>query len=67
MSDMNLRETIAFMPLLVMIVVIGVWPYPVMTKAQNAVAQLTSLAAGTQVQTLPQTITTTPIGGADGH
>lgn len=68
MKDMNLRETIAFVPLLVIVVVIGIWPYPIMTKAQNAVAQLTSLAAGTQAQTLPQTTTTTlPIGGADGH
>ncbi len=68
MKDMNLRETIAFVPLLAIVVIIGIWPYPVMIKAQNAVEQLTALAAGTQqVQALPQTTTTLPIGGADGH
>lgn len=47
-DDLNLREALAFIPLLLLIVWIGVWPAPFMAKAQNAVTQLPHFNKGGQ-------------------
>ncbi|MBI1921908.1 MAG: NADH-quinone oxidoreductase subunit M [Geobacter sp.] len=40
--DLKPREAVAFLPLLLLIVWVGVWPAPIMAKAQAAVTQLTA-------------------------
>jgi NADH-quinone oxidoreductase subunit M len=52
--DLGLREGFAFTPLLLLILWVGVWPYPLMTKVQSAVSQL----AGTTAHARP------PLSGA---
>lgn len=42
MSDLNLREGSAFAPLLLLILWLGVWPFPWMTKVESAVTQLSA-------------------------
>lgn len=44
LPDLNTREAVAFAPLLLLILWIGVWPAPLMTKVQNAVSHLASFS-----------------------
>jgi NADH-quinone oxidoreductase subunit M len=46
LPDLNAREAAAFAPLLLLILWIGVWPAPLMTKVQNAVSHLASFSVG---------------------
>jgi len=45
LSDLNWREILTLMPILVLIVVIGVYPYPFLGPMQASVAHLLSLVA----------------------
>ena len=65
--DLNLREAFAFIPLLLLIVWVGVWPSPLMAKAQSAVTRLTGQVAAAAGPTLAQTQTTQGNGGTNGH
>jgi len=66
-ADLNLREALAFIPLLFMIVWIGIYPSPLMGKVQAAVTQLTTHAAATPAPAVAATLTTPGNGGANGH
>lgn len=67
--DMNFRETLAFIPLLFMIIWIGIYPSPLMDKVQSAVIQLTTHAAGIQVPAVIAAPLTSPVigGTTNGH
>jgi NADH-quinone oxidoreductase subunit M len=63
--DLELREALAFLPLLLLILWIGVWPASFMGKAQGAVTALATRATGA-ASPLPALITQTN-GGNHGH
>jgi NADH-quinone oxidoreductase subunit M len=55
LPDLNPREAVAFAPLLLLVLWIGIWPAPLMTKVQNAVSHLASFSVGpAPAQTTPQ-------------
>lgn len=65
--DLGLRETLAFGPLLLLIILIGVWPYRLMNKTQPAVAWLAERVAVRSP--LPGTVASSSShhGGANVH
>jgi NADH-quinone oxidoreductase subunit M len=67
LRDLNLREAAVFLPLVMLILWVGVWPNPIMAKVQPAVARLTQPSAGPTGQPLAASAITSFIGGANGH
>ncbi len=70
MRDLNLREVAVFLPFLVLILWVGVWPNPFMARTQPAVARLTEQPARSAVQPPAATAITSItsfIGGVHGH
>ena len=67
LEDLNPREALAFLPLLLLIVWIGVDPAPIMGKAQGAVTQLHAQLAGNAVLPLPAIDMLSGKGGVNGH
>jgi NADH-quinone oxidoreductase subunit M len=67
LPDLKTREVLALAPLLLLIALIGVWPAPLMSKVEPAVAQLAGLGAATvRPGTGPAAPRTAAIG-KDGH
>lgn len=67
LPDLNLREALAFAPLLLLIVWIGVWPAPFMAKTRNAVTGLTASAPAASGPALAQGLITPGTGGTNGR
>lgn len=66
LADLNLRETLAFIPLLILIIWIGVAPAAYMSKAQSAVAAVTERVGDTPEEaSAPLAIIVN--GGSHGH
>lgn len=67
MEDLNAREALAFLPLLLLILWVGIYPASFMGKVQGAVDQLQIKVAGSVV--LPQAVITniSKNGGGNGH
>ncbi|RNC68503.1 MAG: NADH-quinone oxidoreductase subunit M [Desulfuromonadales bacterium] len=65
--DLNLREAMVFFPLLLVIVWIGIWPNPIMTRVGPAVSRLTQQVAGKSGLPLALSSLTSPDGGANGR
>ena len=53
-ADLSRREGLALVPLLALILWLGVWPAPLMSKVESAVSQLASQPAS-QTPTLSRT------------
>jgi NADH-quinone oxidoreductase subunit M len=67
-GDLNLREALAFAPLLLIIILIGVWPVGLMDKTRPAVEWIAGRAAAPAVaQPRAVAAVTTPPGGVNGH
>jgi NADH-quinone oxidoreductase subunit M len=65
-SDLSIREGLAFIPILIMIVWVGICPSSIMGKVQGSVTQMTNHAAAPATPAAAP-ITTPAIGGANGH
>jgi NADH-quinone oxidoreductase subunit M len=65
--DLDLRETLAFVPLLLLILWIGVWPAPFMGKAQGAVTEIADRAAGAASAPPAPALITQANGENHGH
>jgi NADH-quinone oxidoreductase subunit M len=65
--DLDLREALAFMPLLLLILWIGVWPAPFMDRAQGAATKLAIRAAADANPPPVPTLITQVNGGNHGH
>jgi len=65
-SDLSIREGLAFIPILVMIVWVGIFPSSIMGKVQGSVTRMTNHAAAPATPAAAP-ITTPAIGGANGH
>ncbi len=65
--DLKLREAVAFAPLLILIILIGAWPFSLMNKTQSSVAWLAGRVA--VISALPGAVvsSTSHLGGANGH
>jgi NADH-quinone oxidoreductase subunit M len=66
-QDLNPREALAFLPLLLLIIWIGVYPAPIMGKVQGAVDQLHTQMTGSALLPLPAITNISGNGGANGH
>jgi NADH-quinone oxidoreductase subunit M len=62
MADLRHRELLALAPLLALILWLGVWPAPLMSKVEPAVAQLAGQPAGKT-----PTLSRTAAAGGAGH
>ena len=67
LEDLNPREALAFLPLLLLILWIGIYPAPIMGKVQGAVDQLNAQVAAGSLLPQPRITNTSVNGGANAN
>jgi len=67
LQDMNLREKLTFVPLLILVFWMGIYPKPFFDFMHASVAQITDVYGTTEVQALPRDYTETMGSVEEAH